>query len=35
VVYLTDCDPSAIAKGSFIDVEIVGSEAYDLLARPV
>jgi ribosomal protein S12 methylthiotransferase len=35
VVYLTDCDPSAITKGSFIDVEIVGSEAYDLLARPL
>lgn len=35
VVYLTDCDPSAIAKGSFIDVEIVGAEAYDLVARPL
>jgi ribosomal protein S12 methylthiotransferase len=35
VVYLTDCDPSEIAKGSFIDVEIVGAEAYDLVARPV
>jgi ribosomal protein S12 methylthiotransferase len=35
VVYLTDCDPSAIATGSFIDVEIVGAEAYDLVARPL
>jgi ribosomal protein S12 methylthiotransferase len=35
VVYLTDCDPSAIANGSFIDVEIVGAEAYDLVARPL
>ena len=35
VVYLTDCDPSMIAKGSFIDVEIVGSEGYDLIARPL
>jgi ribosomal protein S12 methylthiotransferase len=35
VVYLTDCDPSLIAKGSFIDVEIVGSQEYDLIARPV
>jgi ribosomal protein S12 methylthiotransferase len=35
VVYLTDCDPSAFAKGSFIDVEIVGAEAYDLVARPI
>ena len=35
VVYLTDCDPSLIARGSFIDVEIVGSQDYDLVARPV
>lgn len=35
VVYLTECDPSSIAKGSFIDVEIVGAEAYDLIARPL
>jgi ribosomal protein S12 methylthiotransferase len=35
VVYLTDCDPSAFAKGTFIDVEIVGAEEYDLVARPV
>ena len=35
VVYLTDCDPSLFPKGSFIDVEIVGSQDYDLVARPV
>lgn len=35
VVYLTDCDPSLIHKGSFIDVEIVGSQDYDLVARPL
>jgi ribosomal protein S12 methylthiotransferase len=35
VVYLTDCDPSLIGKGSFIDVEIVGSQDYDLVARPL
>src|SRR5688572_7395124 len=35
VVYLTDCDPSAFPKGSFINVEIVGSREYDLIARPV
>jgi ribosomal protein S12 methylthiotransferase len=35
VVYLTECDPSTIAKGSFIDVEIVGSQDYDLVARPI
>jgi ribosomal protein S12 methylthiotransferase len=35
VGYLTECDPSMIAKGSFIDVEIVGSQDYDLVARPL
>ena len=35
VVYLTDCDPSALPKGSFIDVEIVGAQEYDLIARPL
>jgi ribosomal protein S12 methylthiotransferase len=35
VVYLTDCDPSAIEKGAIIDVEIVGAESYDLIARPL
>ena len=34
VVYLTDCDPSAFPMGSFVDVEIVGAEGYDLVARP-
>ena len=35
VVYLTECDPSLFPKGAFIDVEIVGSQDYDLVARPV
>ncbi len=35
VVYLTDVDPSEIAAGQFLDVEIVGAEAYDLIARPI
>ena len=35
VVYLTDCDPSQFPKGAFIDVEIVGSQDYDLIARPL
>jgi ribosomal protein S12 methylthiotransferase len=35
VVYLTDCDPSEFRSGMFLDVEIVGAEAYDLIARPV
>ena len=33
-VYLTECDPSAHRPGDFIEVEIVGSHAYDLIARP-
>ena len=35
VVYLTECDPTAFPKGTFLDVEIVGSQDYDLIARPV
>lgn len=34
-VYLTDCDPSTYRPGDFLEVEIVGSKDYDLLARPV
>jgi len=34
VVYLTDCDPSSLTTGQFIEAEIVGSRGYDLLARP-
>ena len=35
VVYLTDCDPSTIERGAFLEVEIVGAQDYDLIARPV
>ncbi len=35
VAYLTECDPSSLAKGAFIDVEIVGAQDYDLIARPL
>jgi ribosomal protein S12 methylthiotransferase len=35
VVYLTDCDPTAYPRGSLVDVEIVGSQEYDLVARPL
>jgi ribosomal protein S12 methylthiotransferase len=35
LVYLTDCDPTQIEPGTFIEAEIVGSQAYDLLARPL
>jgi ribosomal protein S12 methylthiotransferase len=34
-VYLTDCDPSELAPGEFIQAEIVGSRDYDLVARPL
>jgi ribosomal protein S12 methylthiotransferase len=34
LVYLTDCDPATVPTGSFLDVELVGSRGYDLLARP-
>ena len=35
LVYLTDCDPAAIAAGTFIEAEIVDRDGYDLLARPL
>jgi ribosomal protein S12 methylthiotransferase len=35
VVYLTDCDPSEIPCGAFLEAEIVGSRDYDLVARPL
>jgi ribosomal protein S12 methylthiotransferase len=35
LVYLTDCDPSELTAGRFLDVEITGSRGYDLVARPV
>ena len=34
VVYLTDCDPSSLTSGQFIEAEIVGNRGYDLVARP-
>jgi ribosomal protein S12 methylthiotransferase len=34
-VYLTDADPETIHAGSFLDVEIVGADGYDLVARPL
>ena len=35
LVYLTDCDPAGIAAGTFIEAEIVDSQGYDLVARPL
>ena len=34
-VYLTECDVETIAAGDFLNVEIVGAEGYDLVARPL
>ena len=34
VVFLTDCDPSAIAAGDLIHARIVGARGYDLIAAP-
>jgi ribosomal protein S12 methylthiotransferase len=34
LVYLTDCDPSALSAGQFIQAEIVASRGYDLVVRP-
>src|SRR4029077_13343638 len=35
LVYLTECDPSELTPGTFVEAEIVGSKDYDLLARPL
>ena len=35
LVYLTDCDPSALQPGQFVQAEIVASRGYDFLARPL
>jgi ribosomal protein S12 methylthiotransferase len=35
IVYLTDCDPSELTPGQFIQAEIVESRGYDLIARPL
>jgi ribosomal protein S12 methylthiotransferase len=34
-VFLTECDPSLYRAGAVIEVEIVGAEGYDLIARPI
>jgi ribosomal protein S12 methylthiotransferase len=34
-VYLTECDPSRYRSGDFVEVTLVGSRDYDLIARPV
>jgi ribosomal protein S12 methylthiotransferase len=35
LVYLTDCDPSEMTPGQFLEAEIVASREYDLVARPL
>ncbi|MGE3840479.1 MAG: 30S ribosomal protein S12 methylthiotransferase RimO [Vicinamibacterales bacterium] len=35
VVYLTECDPTAVPPGSFVEAEIVQASGYDLVARPL
>ena len=35
VVYLTDADPELLVPGRLLDVEIVGADEYDLVARPI
>ncbi len=34
VVYLTDCDPTALERGTLIRTRIVGARGYDLVAAP-
>jgi ribosomal protein S12 methylthiotransferase len=34
-VFLTDCDPSTLPPGTFLEAEIVGARGYDLIARPL
>ena len=35
VVYLSDCDPSAIPVGSFVTARVTAATGYDLVATPV
>jgi ribosomal protein S12 methylthiotransferase len=35
LVYLTECDPSALSSGQFLEAEVVGARDYDLVARPL
>jgi ribosomal protein S12 methylthiotransferase len=34
-VYLTDCDPSTITAGQFVQAEVVENRGYDLVVRPL
>jgi ribosomal protein S12 methylthiotransferase len=35
VVYLSECDPAAVAAGTFVEAEIIEAREYDLVARPL
>ena len=35
VVYFTEADPSGFRTGGFVEAELVGSQDYDFIARPV
>jgi ribosomal protein S12 methylthiotransferase len=35
LVYLTECDPSSLSSGQFLEAEVVGARDYDLVARPL
>ena len=35
VVYFTDCDPSTLAPGDFVEAEVVDARDYDLIVRPL
>jgi ribosomal protein S12 methylthiotransferase len=35
VVYLTDCDPSALQPGDLVPSRIVAARGYDLVAAPL
>ena len=35
MVYLTECDPESLSPGQFVEVEVTGSRAYDLVASPL
>jgi len=32
-VYLTECDPSELRPGDFVDIDVVGARGYDLIGR--
>jgi ribosomal protein S12 methylthiotransferase len=34
-VFLTECDPSSLRPGDFVEVEVVDASDYDLIARPL